>query len=617
MIDIGKRELLCFVLAAVTAPATLLPAAPPRAREVLFFDDFNNGNLAAGGEHTTNAGFKGNAKVSESGGNAVLDCSAGRWATATMQSRKPFDPTSAGRLVWTTDVDRWTGSDMDKRFAVGLQPAAGGNVTGRGLIIELTNTGSQFRLLAQDAAGKKKLDTLYRDGALDVMELADGFTVRVEADRKGWEITFAGAANLGDEGDGDNVVSGKWGTSGFGELFTDATYVNAYNKNGVIPTAAAEIDAIQVSSGGPVPFEDDPDPDRRVKVKPPEPVKNRSPVIFDTDIGDDIDDTWALALLLKCPELDVRLVVSDEGKREYRSKLLAKMLEAAGRTDVAVGKGVPVNIRKGRHKIRNWQHGWVADYNLERYPGTVHEDGVKAMIDVIMDVGTAERPVTVITAGPVTNLQEALRRRPDIAKRARWIGMLGKIGKQTNESNVMADPDAVRAVFRAPWDKTVTPVDTTGRIRLMGEEYLPIRDSDDPLLDALVENYRIWSKDWLKVRGKRYDAWGSSTLFDTLAVYLAATGDVDELVAMKTLKLVVEAKKPGDGKTLVDPDGRPVRVALEWTSPDGLEKYKSWLRNRLLSPTVKPQPLPEGLNTGRAAALRADDATCCASIHRR
>ena len=35
------------------------------------------------------------------------------------------------------------------------------------------------------------------------------------------------------------------------------------------------------------------------------------PVILDTDIGDDIDDTWALALLLKSPELEVKLVAAD------------------------------------------------------------------------------------------------------------------------------------------------------------------------------------------------------------------------------------------------------------------------------------------------------------------
>ena len=29
------------------------------------------------------------------------------------------------------------------------------------------------------------------------------------------------------------------------------------------------------------------------------------PVILDSDIGDDIDDTWALGLLLRSPELEV------------------------------------------------------------------------------------------------------------------------------------------------------------------------------------------------------------------------------------------------------------------------------------------------------------------------
>jgi hypothetical protein len=50
------------------------------------------------------------------------------------------------------------------------------------------------------------------------------------------------------------------------------------------------------------------------------------PVILDTDIGDDIDDTWALGLLLQSPEFDVRLVVGDQGKNLYRAKLIAKFL---------------------------------------------------------------------------------------------------------------------------------------------------------------------------------------------------------------------------------------------------------------------------------------------------
>lgn len=44
------------------------------------------------------------------------------------------------------------------------------------------------------------------------------------------------------------------------------------------------------------------------------------PVIFDTDI----DDTWALGFLLRCPELDVKLVTTDRGRPEYRAKYAAR-----------------------------------------------------------------------------------------------------------------------------------------------------------------------------------------------------------------------------------------------------------------------------------------------------
>ena len=69
------------------------------------------------------------------------------------------------------------------------------------------------------------------------------------------------------------------------------------------------------------------------------PVAAKTPVILDTDIGDDIDDTWALAMLLRSPELDPKLITTTYGKAEYRAKLIAKFLSTVGRTDIAVGLG--------------------------------------------------------------------------------------------------------------------------------------------------------------------------------------------------------------------------------------------------------------------------------------
>src|SRR5437763_1117808 len=86
------------------------------------------------------------------------------------------------------------------------------------------------------------------------------------------------------------------------------------------------------------------------------------PVIFDTDIGDDIDDTWALAMILKSPELDLKLVTTTCGKAEYRGKLVARLLEIAKRTDVPIGLGAGGKAGDGA------QQPWVKEYQLDKYP---------------------------------------------------------------------------------------------------------------------------------------------------------------------------------------------------------------------------------------------------------
>ena len=63
------------------------------------------------------------------------------------------------------------------------------------------------------------------------------------------------------------------------------------------------------------------------------------PVVLNTDIGFDVDDVWALAFMLKCPELDIKLITTNTGDSEYSATLVGKMLEIAGRTDIPIGIG--------------------------------------------------------------------------------------------------------------------------------------------------------------------------------------------------------------------------------------------------------------------------------------
>jgi len=294
------------------------------------------------------------------------------------------------------------------------------------------------------------------------------------------------------------------------------------------------------------------------------PAKKKS-IILDTDIGDDIDDTWALAMLLKIPQLDLKLVTTTCGKNVYRASLVAKLLTAAGRTDVPIGLGAGGSDGTGA------QQPWLKGFDLASYKGKVHKDSVQAMIDAIR---AAPTPLTIVSIGPSHTVAAALARDPSIAAKARFVGMQGSVrkgydgGKPSPEWNVKAAVPEAQQVFSAPWHEIIiTPLDTCGLIQLSGKRFQKLAASNDPLVKAVIESYRIWAKD------PKIDH--STILFDTVAVYLALPGP-KPLVKMEELRI----KVGDDGMTLIDPAGAKMSVATEWKD---MEAYKDLLVKTLLS----------------------------------
>jgi inosine-uridine nucleoside N-ribohydrolase len=296
----------------------------------------------------------------------------------------------------------------------------------------------------------------------------------------------------------------------------------------------------------------------------------RIPVILDTDIGTDIDDTWALAMLLNCPELDPRLITTVSGDTTYRAHLTARFLQAAGRTDIPIGIGIG-----NPEGSLNFQQPWLDGFDVDSYPGTIAPDGIQAMLDVIAD---SPEPVTVISIGVATNIARALEQNPDISARCRFVGMHGSVhlgyGGEPGavpESNVRYDVESLRKVFAAPWlEKVITPLDTCGLVALDGERYQMVYRSPNPALRALIENYEIWAKlvTWMTVD---YTDSKSSTLFDVVAVYLAYCFD---LLEMEKIRLRITE----DGLTVPDPNGDEVLAALRWRD---LEAFYDHLLERL------------------------------------
>ena len=301
------------------------------------------------------------------------------------------------------------------------------------------------------------------------------------------------------------------------------------------------------------------------------------PVIFDTDICDDIDDTWALALLLQSPEFDVKLITTAVRNTPSKAAVVAKFLQAVGRTDIPIGIGVQQG--EGGHR----QQAWIKDYELSSYPGKIHKDGVKALIDTVMN---SRRRIKIVAVGPLPNIGAALEREPRIAEKAEFVGMHGSVRlgyggskKISAEYNVRADAKACQKVFTAPWRITITPLDTCGLVQLKGDKYQKVRkQKDNPVTRALLENYWLWQKEGLRRSnknlseaelGKRTDQRvnsSSSTLFDTVAIYLAMSTD---LVKMEKLPIIVT----DDGYTKIEDGAKMIRCATAWKDMGAFEDF--------------------------------------------
>jgi len=316
------------------------------------------------------------------------------------------------------------------------------------------------------------------------------------------------------------------------------------------------------------------------------PRSGKMPVIFDTDICDDIDDTWALAMLINSNEFDVKLITTAVGNTSSKVKTVAKFLEIVGRTDIPIGVGVQQH--KGGHR----QDAWAKDYDLSKYPGKIYEDGIQALVDTVMK---SRKPIKVVAVGPLPNIAAALEREPKIAEKAEFVGMHGSVYRGYGNSSKISAEYNVKAcvkeahvkeaqkVFTAGWDMTITPLDTCGIIQLKGQKYQKVLNRNSPSTQALIENYRAWYKQGILSKEKdisdseltkRVDKKlnsSSSTLFDTVAIYLAMSTD---LVKMEKLPI----KVTDDGYTRIDKNAKMINCATEWKD---LSAFEDFLVDRL------------------------------------
>src|SRR5260221_9971780 len=87
---------------------------------------------------------------------------------------------------------------------------------------------------------------------------------------------------------------------------------------------------------------------------------DKSKVILDTDIGDDIDDAWALAFVISYQGFEPLGVTITHGNTPARAKIACKLLHVTHRDDIPVFVG-----RQTNDKVFQ-QYSWAEDFTAKR-----------------------------------------------------------------------------------------------------------------------------------------------------------------------------------------------------------------------------------------------------------
>ncbi len=230
-------------------------------------------------------------------------------------------------------------------------------------------------------------------------------------------------------------------------------------------------------------------------------------VVIDTDIGDDIDDAFAVGLALSSPELKILGITSAWGDTALRARMLDRLLSETGRSDIPVAVGIE---KHGPGQATFSQAKWA-----ERGPNKPHPDAVGFLLDQIQ---RHPGEITLIAIAPETNLAAALARDPATFKKLKRIVLMGGSVRRgydddppDAEYNIAMDIPAAQAVFASGVPLYVMPLDST-QIPFDEVKRRVLFTASTNLTDAIALLYEQWS---------RSTSLQTPTMFDAVAVAYA------------------------------------------------------------------------------------------------
>ena len=294
------------------------------------------------------------------------------------------------------------------------------------------------------------------------------------------------------------------------------------------------------------------------------------PILFDTDIGSDVDDALALGLVLASPgDLELVAVTTLARDVRVRARIAARLLGLAGRAgvDVCAGEAAPL-LRPMEKSFGWWGHEVLCAGDVETpiSPEPAPERIVRAAREV--------PGLELVAVGPLTNVARALALDPELPRRVRGITIMGghirrvAIGDRVCDPgidyNLCSDPEASVAVLGAGFRTTLVSADVTLQTWLRASDLARFAGAG-PVARDLAAQVGLWTPVQRKIF---VDSLGGTLAPDNVAFLhdpLTVLALLDERpLGFEELRIVVTIER-GVLRTLeVDPGlgiGAPMRVA--------------------------------------------------------
>ncbi|MGC2476582.1 MAG: nucleoside hydrolase [Candidatus Sulfotelmatobacter sp.] len=287
----------------------------------------------------------------------------------------------------------------------------------------------------------------------------------------------------------------------------------------------------------------------------------REKVIIDTDIGDDVDDAFALALAVNSPELEILGITTTFGETEVRAQIVDRFLGEVGRTGIPVLAGKRTETKnamsqrryaEGGHFAKS-SHGDATDFilaQIRKYPGEI----------------------TLIGIGPLMNVGAAIDRDAVTFRKLKRVVIMGGSIRRgygdygynepvppSPEWNILNDVASAQKLFASGVPLFVMPLDST-QLKLDEVKRAFLFARGTAVTDQLAILYHLWGQE-------------TPTLFDPMAVTFVLRPELCPVIAMH---IRVDEK----GYTREEPGTPNAQVCLNSNPEDFFQFYLKRVEER-------------------------------------